>query len=723
VEHASVAALAWKPNYATVSIGDTIGHASNVAFDATTFEVWASLLNGARLAILQRDDLLSPAALMRAIDAHGITCLFLTTALFNAIARANPHAFGALRHLLFGGEAHDPACVRDVLLATPPGRLVNAYGPTETTTFATFHAVRADEAGNAIPIGGPVSGAELFIVDGQGELVPPGVVGELWIGGKGVARGYLNRPEQTAERFIMRSLRGDAASRVFRSGDLARWNADGAVEYVGRNDLQVKIRGFRIEPAEVAAVVGTHPAVRECHVVARRQASGDVGLTAYFVPANPASPVTPSALHRHVATRLPSFMMPVSWISVDAFHLTRNGKLDDRMLPEPTRDAVAETVAYAPPRDPTERALCRIWAEVLGVGRIGIDDDFFSAGGHSLLAARVFSRIDAELRRSLPLGALFEFPTVRQLAKRLRACAAAPSSCLVAITRGGTLPPVHVVPGVFGNVIGFADLGRALGPAQPLYGLQSVGLDGADEPFQSIEAMARHYLGAIGKVQPRGPYALIGSCFGATVAYEMARQLLMRGETVAYLGLLDPTLRGGSAADRRPRMLAGPVARMLVGASFARDRMRLYRAEMRELRGATRFAYVLGKSASMLRRVGNPAARDVRRELNERRVYRCNVAALDGYRRLPLQGDLRLLAIIETARPTRSLRSDGERWQRWWHGPIVRCTAPGDDSGDMISGANAAHVAALVSQHLRMAFAAGESMPERPVERDRSLVT
>ena len=700
VTHDSVVGLACKQNFVAISADDTIGHVSNVAFDAATFEVWGALLNGACVAILARDDVLSAAAFMRSIERERITCIFLTTSLFNAIVAEDPHAFRSLRSLLFGGEAHDPSRVGEVMRATPPGRLVNAYGPTETTTFATFHEVRPEEAGCEIPIGRPLCGAEIVIVDAHGALVPQGVVGEICIGGRGVARGYLGLPSETAERFVAHPA--DPDRRVFKTGDLGRWNAAGAVEYLGRNDEQVKIRGFRIEPAEVAAAVRSHPSIRACHVMARRQASGDMGLTAYFVTTGDEPRLGVRALHEHVASRLPSFMMPASFVEVDALPLTENGKLDHRALPDPVTSATAPVTAYVAPRDEIERALCAIWVQALGVEQVGIDDDFFDLGGHSLLAARIFSRIDADLGCSLPLGVLFEASTVRELAQRIRDTQAPDFTSLVVMSRGGSLPPLYVVPGVLGNLVGFAPLVRVLDPDQPVYGLQSIGLDGVREPLASINAIAEHCLREIRVVQPHGPYAFAGACFGATVAYEIARQVMAQGETVAYLGLLDPTnLEGEDTTDSRG--VPNAMRRTLAVARLAVDRVALYGAEMETLRGADRLRYVARKLGALLRRVGRRSAGDLRREIGAREVYRCNVAALRCYERLPLRGDLQVMSIIETARG-RKLR-DLKEWSRWWSGEIVRDLVPGKDSGEMISQANVEHVALAMTGRLREAFA------------------
>ena len=287
--------------------------------------------------------------------------------------------------------------------------------PTETSVDATFLELEADRHGSGVvPIGRPIANVRCHVLDGERRPVPIGVVGELYIGGAGVARGYLNRPEQTAERFVADPFR--PGERLYRTGDLARYLPDGVIAFVGRNDDQVKLRGFRIELAEIGAVLAKHPDVRACHVVVRRQPSGDDGLTAYIV-SEPGKRERPgsAALHRYLALRLPAHMIPTSFVAVAALPRTINGKVDVRSLADPGANDVVSGSEYVAPRDAVERTLCRVWAEVLGVERVGLDDNFFQIGGHSLLAARLFARLDMEFGRALMLGTLFTAPTVRLL--------------------------------------------------------------------------------------------------------------------------------------------------------------------------------------------------------------------------------------------------------------------------------------------------------------------
>jgi amino acid adenylation domain-containing protein len=410
-----------------VGPGDRMAHAASISFDAATLEIWGALLNGAALVVIPREVVLSPADLAARLERDGVTALFLTTALFNQMAREEPGALGRLRTVMFGGEAADPAAVARALRDGPPERLVHLYGPAESTTLATWHLVREVPPGAVtVPIGLPVASSSVYVLDRRQPPVPPGVVGELCVGGDGLARGYLNRPELTAERFIPHPWA--SGERLYRTGDLVRRRADGAIEFVGRGDDQVKIRGFRIEPKEIEAVLAGHPEVRDCAVLARREVPGAVRLAAYVV----GSP-SGESLRAWLAERLPGYMVPTAFVHLDAMPLTANGKLDRRALPAPARTGSAD--GDVSPADPVEELLAGLWAEVLGLDRAGVHDDFFALGGHSLLATQVVSRIRGAFGVDLPLRTLFEAPTVAQLARAVRES-----------RRGAAAPPIVPVP-------------------------------------------------------------------------------------------------------------------------------------------------------------------------------------------------------------------------------------------------------------------------------------
>ncbi|HEU0054674.1 MAG TPA: amino acid adenylation domain-containing protein, partial [Longimicrobium sp.] len=437
VSHRSILRLVVDNGYADFGPDDRVAFAANPAFDATTMEVWAPLVSGGGTVVIAPDTLLDPPAFARALREHGVTALFITTAVFNRYAESIPDALAGLRYLLTGGEAADPGAFARVLARNGPVSVIHCYGPTETTTYAITHPVeRVDEGARTIPLGGPISNTRIYLLDGAGEPVPVGVAGELYIGGVGVARGYLDRPALTAERFVPDPFGGQPGARLYRTGDLARWLPDGTVEFVGRTDHQVKVRGFRIELGEIEARLLEHGAVREAIVVVREDVPGDRRLVAY-VAGDAAADA--EALRAHVGQALPAYMVPAAYVWLDALPLTPNGKVDRRALPAPEGDAFAVR-AYEAPAGGTEEAVAGIWAEVLGAERVGRWDDFFGLGGHSLLAVQVISRVRQTLGVEAALGGMFTHPVLADFARELEAAARAELPPIEPAPRDGPVP-------------------------------------------------------------------------------------------------------------------------------------------------------------------------------------------------------------------------------------------------------------------------------------------
>ena len=443
--HRGIARLARGADYLCLGPGDRMSQLSNTSFDAATYEVWGTLLGGATLVGVAREVSLDPAALAAAVRALGLTTVFLTTALFNAVARAEPGAFAPLANLLFGGEAADAEAVRRVLAAGAPGRLLHFYGPAECTTFATWHQVDGvpDDA-VTVPIGRPVAHTTAQVLDAE---MRPADAGELYVGGDGVAHGYVGRPGLTAERFVPDPFAAEPGARLYRTGDRVRWvevreyesakvrkrDDEGdasrgaeptlapshsrtfALEFLGRADDQVKIRGFRVEPAEIEAALRRHPEVADAVVLLRADAPGAPRLVAWAAPAPGArfGAGAGAALRAWLAERLPDYLVPSAVVPLDAFPLTPNGKVDRGALPTPAPAGRAEGVA---PRTPTEAALAEIWAEVLRVERVYADDDFHALGGQSLLAAQVVARVRDRLGVELTVQRVFEAPVLADLA-------------------------------------------------------------------------------------------------------------------------------------------------------------------------------------------------------------------------------------------------------------------------------------------------------------------
>ena len=425
VPHRAVVRLVRETDFVHLGPGDRMGQVANISFDAATWEIWGALLNGAALVVIPREAALAPLELAALLREQEVTALFLTTALFTQMAREVPDAFQGLRDLLFGGEAADPSAARAVLAAGPPRRLLHVYGPTESTAYASWHLLREVPADAAsLPIGAPLSNTSLYVLDRWLTAAPPGTPGELWIGGDGLAWGYWNRPELTAERFVPDPWTPwTPGGRLYRTGDLVRRPAGGALEFLGRIDQQLKIRGFRVEPGEIEAALLARPQVQSAVVLPRKDARGGLSLVAYVVVAADERAPGSSELRQWLLERLPAFMVPAAWVLLPSLPLTANGKVDRKALaklrPEQGGTAGGSTAGTAP-RTPIEELVAGIFADVLSLERVGVEDDFFALGGHSLLATQVASRVLSVFGLELPVRSVFEAPTVASLARLIQ---------------------------------------------------------------------------------------------------------------------------------------------------------------------------------------------------------------------------------------------------------------------------------------------------------------
>ncbi|RYZ40223.1 MAG: amino acid adenylation domain-containing protein [Myxococcaceae bacterium] len=417
VPHRGILRLARDNGFLEVGPEDVFLQLAPVAFDASTLEIWGALLNGAKL-VLAPPKTLSLAELGGLLGEEGINTLWLTAALFEQMVSQQGQDLARVRRILAGGDVLPVQAVREHLARLPEGAvLINGYGPTENTTFSATHTLRAgDTVERSVPIGRPLGNSTAWVLDKGLQPLPPGAPGELYVGGDGLAWGYLQRPDLTAERFIPHPFSREPGARLYRTGDRVRWTEDGTLEFLGRADFQVKIRGFRIEPGEVEAVLRQAPGVRETVVLAREDVPGDKRLVGYLVPSEGALEL--DAVKDFVAKQLPEYMVPSAWVELTALPLNANGKVDRKVLPAPEAPSATERRAQAP-RNAMEASLAAIWAEVLHVEGVGIDDNFFDLGGHSLLATQVVARIRTTLGVELPLGDLFTAPTVATLAARL----------------------------------------------------------------------------------------------------------------------------------------------------------------------------------------------------------------------------------------------------------------------------------------------------------------
>ncbi|WP_186810783.1 non-ribosomal peptide synthetase [Xanthomonas arboricola] len=455
VSQRAVLSLCVDNDYIAIEPDDCVAHCSNPAFDASTFEIWAPLLNGARVLIVPHLTSLDPQALERIIVERHVTAMWLTTSLFNQCVRASSTLFAPLRYLLFGGEAADPGIVGLLAgSARAPQHLLNMYGPTEATTFATCYAVPATAAtANVVPIGRPISSARIYVLDAQLAPVPVGVAGELYIGGLGVAEGYLNQPELTARRFLHDPFLGDCnaddadrPATMYRSGDRARWRADGQIEYLGRIDQQVKIRGFRVEPGELEVHLMQHAEVTQAAVVVVEPVAGERQLLAYVAGVEGGA-ARNHDLVAHLRARLPAYMVPADIVHLPALPLTANGKLDRRALPRPAASG-QDIAAHVAPGSALELALCELWQSALALQRIGIDDDFFLLGGNSLSAVRLVGLIKERFGHAVTLQQFMQAPTVHALAQALGASQPARERPIqtLAPDRAGRFDPFPLTP-------------------------------------------------------------------------------------------------------------------------------------------------------------------------------------------------------------------------------------------------------------------------------------
>ena len=526
---------------------DNVLQFASLSFDLSLEQILPTLIAGATL-VMMSTDIVDTAEIQNRIAKYKVTVVNIPTGYWQELTREwadNTVLVPNIQPRLFivGGDELVPEFL-DLWRRTPMNSvpLINAYGPTETTITATACAVAARppdrRAPRRIPIGRPLENRETYILNQRGNPVPVGVPGELYIGGTTVARGYLNRADLTAETFVPNPFSGESGARLYRTGDRARYLADGNIEFLGRIDHQVKIRGYRVELGEIEAAVRQHPAVRETIVLALGNDAGDKQLVVYLVAQPETSPTT-AELRSFLKEKLPDYMIPAVFVPLQALPLLPNGKVDRGALPEPGQTRTEPGNGFVAPRNALELRLSTLWEEVLGIRPIGVTDNFFELGGHSLAAVRLFALIEKRFGKKVPLATVFQGPTVEHLAKVLQRAAPAPSSSLVPIQPAGEMRPLFLIHPAGGHVFPYVHLAHNLGSNQPCYGLQSRGLEEGQEPHSRIEDMAVDYIDAIRVVQPEGPYLLGGWSMGGVVAFEMAQHLHAQGQKIGLLALLD----------------------------------------------------------------------------------------------------------------------------------------------------------------------------------------
>jgi amino acid adenylation domain-containing protein len=530
-----------------IQAADRVLQFASFGFDTSLEQTLTALLSGARL-IMRQDDMWTPPRLREAVQHYGITVANLATTYWRQVwahwqLNPEPESLGSMRLWLIGGEAL-PADLAEAWRRSGaiPGELWNVYGPTEALITSTAHAVA--EMGlisETTPIGRPLPGRQVSIRNRQGARVPPGVPGEMWLGGSALADGYLNGagPELFVDDIEQ--------TRWYQTGDRARWRPDGTIDFLGRLDDQIKIRGIRVEPAEIAHWLRRHPQVQDAVVLSAGTADRR-SLRARVVQKGDA--LSQTSLLDFLRANLPEVMVPTEIAMVTELVATPHGKLDPG---QPT-----ELRAYPSPQtgDPLSQQLVGIWQQVLGRPGIAAQDNFFDVGGNSLLALELFTKIEAATGVRLSPNTLFVAPTIRLLASRIRSRHPGANPLLIPIETSGSAAPFYCIHGFGGDLLGYSGLARGMSPDQPFYGVRASGLEPGEHPDETIEAMGARYLAAIRSHQPEGPYHLGGYCFGGVVAFEMARQLEAAGQPAGLLAIIEgyaPVRRAATAIWRNPR--------------------------------------------------------------------------------------------------------------------------------------------------------------------------
>ncbi|WP_395664650.1 amino acid adenylation domain-containing protein, partial [Methylocella sp.] len=618
IAHRGVVRLVSGQTYAALGPDETILHAAPLAFDSSTFEIWGALLNGGRLALV-REPRPTLDELCETIAREKATLAFFTTGLFHLLVDERLAGLAPLKRVLAGGEAMSPSHFERARAGLPGTRVVNIYGPTENTTFSTFHeAARAAPDDGPIPIGRPIAHCETVILGPDLRPVADGGEGELACGGDGLALGYLNRPELTAEKFIADPRDPSGARRLYRTGDLARLDADGEILFLGRADRQMKINGKRVEPGEIEVALRADARVADA-LVERREDHPARPLVAYLrlVPGVPPSACAP--LLAALREKLPAHMIPAAAMALKTFPLTQNGKIDRKALPLPAAlsaragdggqaEAPAPDIRNDAPETPMLRLAGEIWREVMKQGRVAPDADFFALGGHSMMATRIAARASRRLGVKIPVSALMNAPTLRGFSRALERLAPGEEGRAVEIRRGGAGAPLVVV----NDLALYERIARELGGDRPILG---VALYDPDRPrrldARPFEAIAADYVRAIRAARPRGPYVLMGYCVAGVLAYEAARQLRAAGEEVPLVVLADCWAPGYVAGLAPARRLASEIAFRL---HVLRRQFSLRRAgemSLAEILASYRAGRALLRAARALRLVRDiPAGRD-----------------------------------------------------------------------------------------------------------------
>jgi aspartate racemase len=650
----------------------------------TTFsaaEVFRALFAGGTLFVAPPGIEYDPSRLAAFIGEHGISCLLITPTQLSALLELDDlTTCQPLRLVECIGEPLPVETLRR-FFEKLDARLEFGYGCTEAPGATARVCSPSDDDPALMDVGRPAALMQVFVLDARQRVCPVGVAGEVYLGGE-LAEGYWNDPDATRERFIPHLFDPSPGVRLFRSGDRARWLPGGRLEVLGRRDGMVKIRGYRVELGEIEARLAAHPAVARCAALLREDRPGTSQLVAYWLPRDGCA-LTPAALHRHLANSLPAYMVPSAFVRLESLPLTSNGKLDRNRLPAPDTARPEGGTEYTPADTATERVLARIWAEVLGIDRVGVHDDFFELGGDSILAAQMFSRIEEALGRKLPFSALFQGRTVRRLSTVLQGLSTSGSGIeLLAIQPRGSRPPLFFLPDLGGDVLYIRSIVRHLHLDQPIFGLDSRHGHELHRSSLSLEQIASRFVDALGKHLPQAPYGLAGHSFGGMLAFEVARQLVAAGHRVPFLAVIDT---GPGWTRHLPAAGVAPLAMAFLAnlpAWIADDLMcthpsKLIGRALRRARSLTARLRRLSRSHAAPTRPAADALVDLKRmPQNVRDRIESNAKAFLDYVPEPYAG--RVTVIRARCAPLLQPRPADLGWGRWAGGGVKIHTVPGN---------------------------------------------
>ncbi len=667
---------------------DVIAAVTTISFDIAGLEVLLPLTVGAQVRLIGREEAADGMALAQRLDQYQASIMQATPATWRLLIEAGWKGGPALKALC-GGEALNRDLAEEMLARC--GCLWNMYGPTETTIWSTVYPLK--EAEHTPPIGRPIANTETYILDEGKELVPLGLPGELHIGGEGLSRGYMNRPGLTAEKFVPDGIGG---GRIYATGDLARYLPDGAIEYLGRIDSQVKLRGYRIELGEIEAILEKHESIKQAAVMIRNDGGREERLAAYVVLKD--TDLDTNEIRSYLRERLPEYMAPSAFVSMERLPMTASGKVDRKALPKPDDRNQSHEIRVAP-RNSIEHGLVEIWREILGIEEIGIEDDFFDLGGHSLLGLRLMWRLRERFGANLPVSVLFRARTIAELAGLISSEGdqhGAAASIVVSIKAGRGTPPLFCVHPAGGHVMIYNELSAHLPDKQTIFGIQSRALDQPENEYESVEQMAEAYAAEVKRHQPRGPYYLLGWSMGGVLAVSVSKALEGGGDEVGFVGLVDANEsihREGERGDELAGLalaFGGGMADALL--SLSEDEQRALEAEFIALEPKERVkrATKWGQDRGLLP--------DFPAEIFERRVILTNrhLALLRGHRAPTIQAGL---CVWWAGDKSQKNRTD---WTSHTKGAVHAETVQGNHFSVM-SGAHCEELAGRIRERLVMA--------------------